>query len=229
MATPNNTTKRCTKCKREFPATSEFFGRNGTKLRPDCRTCHNAHNRGYYQENKEATKIRVKHYREQHPEWLKWYQQRWREENRAKFREYQKAFKSRHRERHKQDRLNHLEEYRARERRYRESNREKNRERGRIYYQSNKPQALYRWHQRRARKKAASGNFTASQVLALYKQQKGLCWWCSTALGDKYHADHRIPLSRGGSNDISNIVLSCPSCNLSKHNKLPHEWIGRLL
>jgi 5-methylcytosine-specific restriction endonuclease McrA len=40
-----------------------------------------------------------------------------------------------------------------------------------------------------------------------------------------------VPVSRGGSNDISNIVLACPSCNLQKGTRLPHEWPegGRLL
>jgi 5-methylcytosine-specific restriction endonuclease McrA len=35
-----------------------------------------------------------------------------------------------------------------------------------------------------------------------------------------------IPLDRGGSNGPENIVIACPECNHSKHNKLPHEWNG---
>lgn len=88
-------------------------------------------------------------------------------------------------------------------------------------------------HLRRARLLKAGGSFTAAQIRKLYKLQKGKCWWqgpeCTIDLGGRYHIDHRIPLSRGGSNDISNIVLSCPRCNLSKHDKMPSEFVGRLL
>jgi 5-methylcytosine-specific restriction endonuclease McrA len=48
-------------------------------------------------------------------------------------------------------------------------------------------------------------------------------------LAKGYHVDHRVPLSRGDSNDISNIVLACPHCNLSKGAKLPEDFAGRLL
>jgi 5-methylcytosine-specific restriction endonuclease McrA len=43
-------------------------------------------------------------------------------------------------------------------------------------------------------------------------------------VGDKYHVDHVVPLSRGGSDGPENIVISCPRCNCSKSSKLPEEW-----
>jgi len=61
------------------------------------------------------------------------------------------------------------------------------------------------------------------------RSQNGLCWWCGDPHGDNYEVDHRIPLSRGGTNWPENICIACFDCNRSKHNKLPHEWIGRLL
>lgn len=84
-------------------------------------------------------------------------------------------------------------------------------------------------HRRRARLRAAVGDYTAEDVRAIYAQQGGRCWWCGVSVGDDYHIDHRIPLVKGGSNDANNIVIACPSCNLSKGGKMPHEWIGRLL
>lgn len=82
---------------------------------------------------------------------------------------------------------------------------------------------------RRAQINDAGGCFTVAQIKALHVLQKGLCWWCQEPLSARYHIDHRIPLSRGGSNDISNLVLSCPHCNLSKGAKMPYEFAGRLL
>jgi 5-methylcytosine-specific restriction endonuclease McrA len=35
--------------------------------------------------------------------------------------------------------------------------------------------------------------------------------------------DHLVPLSRGGTNDWSNVVTACGSCNTRKANRLPEE------
>jgi 5-methylcytosine-specific restriction endonuclease McrA len=85
------------------------------------------------------------------------------------------------------------------------------------------------WHKRRARKLEANGSFTKKEFEAKLKLYKGKCHWCMKPIEGSVHRDHVIPLSRGGSNDISNIVPSCSKCNLSKNDKLPHEWGYRLL
>jgi 5-methylcytosine-specific restriction endonuclease McrA len=64
----------------------------------------------------------------------------------------------------------------------------------------------------------------------------GLCWYCGKTLNtsnngnvsDRACLDHVIPQSRGGSNDESNLVPCCRSCNSSKQNKLVEEWRHRL-
>ncbi len=82
---------------------------------------------------------------------------------------------------------------------------------------------------RRARKFSAEGIYTQEDIDLQYNSQHGRCWWCGKKLNGKYEADHRIPLSRGGSNGAGNICITCGSCNAKKHNKMPWEWIGRLL
>ena len=51
-------------------------------------------------------------------------------------------------------------------------------------------------------------------VRFLYDMQEGLCAYCSKKL-DNYHVDHIYPLAAGGTNDISNLAISCPTCNLT--------------
>lgn len=38
--------------------------------------------------------------------------------------------------------------------------------------------------------------------------------------------DHIVPVSRGGTNSVSNLATACRSCNSSKNDKTPEEWKG---
>lgn len=85
---------------------------------------------------------------------------------------------------------------------------------------------------RRARKKGNGGKHTAAQIRDLLVRQRYKCPFCSANLRRGFHADHIMPLALGGSNDISNIQLLCPTCNDSKGYSHPIVWAqkkGRLL
>lgn len=77
---------------------------------------------------------------------------------------------------------------------------------------------------RRARISAAEGCFTARDIDRLLRLQRGCCACCSRVLRGSFHRDHIVPLARGGTNDIYNIQLTCPTCNQRKHAKDPIEW-----
>lgn len=49
------------------------------------------------------------------------------------------------------------------------------------------------------------------------------CRYCG-AYTPKGHADHIIPLSKGGDDSLSNLAWACPTCNNSKGDKSPSEW-----
>lgn len=84
---------------------------------------------------------------------------------------------------------------------------------------------------RRARKAAAGGSHTASEIRSLFKAQKGKCAYsriCGNNLKATFHVDHITALSRGGSNKISNIQLTCPACNTAKGARDPIDHANRL-
>lgn len=61
---------------------------------------------------------------------------------------------------------------------------------------------------------------------AVYDKTEGKCFYCEVQLmleGD-WHVDHMHPKSRGGSNDISNLAPSCPTCNMKKGRKTVEEF-----
>lgn len=91
---------------------------------------------------------------------------------------------------------------------------------------------------RRARARNAEGKFNAADVLKLFANQKGRCYYCGVALQttgnaqERFHVDHFLPLVLGGSNNPSNLVLACPMCNNTKSGVPPEEYLlsmGRLL
>jgi 5-methylcytosine-specific restriction endonuclease McrA len=87
---------------------------------------------------------------------------------------------------------------------------------------------------RRAMEVNAPGSHTADDIrlqIAAQTDKHGQlrCWWCGCTIDGTYHLDHKEPLSRGGSNGATNIVIACPQCNLSKHAKTSAEFAGRLL
>ena len=71
------------------------------------------------------------------------------------------------------------------------------------------------WHKYRARKLAAGGSHTNSDVEERFALFGHRCAYC----GDEgsLHVDHFQPVSRGGSDSKENLVPACRTCNVSKH------------
>lgn len=87
-------------------------------------------------------------------------------------------------------------------------------------------------HRRRALELLAPGSFTADDIADILRAQKRKCAYCRCKLGLDYHVDHIVPLSKGGTNDRSNIQVACPKCNLEKGTRDPIDHarsLGMLL
>jgi 5-methylcytosine-specific restriction endonuclease McrA len=167
--------------------------------------------REYYRANREAHRERERAWKAANKERWGEYYRAWYEENRERIiqqtREYRKS--------HYAD----------------PDNAERKKQSARKWDAANPLSLRAKSHRRRARMTNAEGTHTAADIKDQYKRQKGKCFWCGVKVGDTYHVDHVTPISRGGSNDPSNLVISCPPCNHSRNNRLPSEWPqgGRLL
>lgn len=207
--------------------------------------------KGYYQKNQEHLRQYSAQYRVEHPEEVKQSNARYNEEHTEQRRTSKKRYNAAHRqerkiykdawhEEHREEQRQYSAEYNATHheerlsyyRQRRTEHREELNARNRHYRNTDRARMLHRMHEnnRRARKLAAPGIHTAQDVRKQYERQHGTCYWCGKK-SIKYHVDHVIPLSRGGSNWPDNIVIACPTCNLKRTNKLPHEFYegGRLL
>lgn len=49
------------------------------------------------------------------------------------------------------------------------------------------------------------------------------CTYCGDR-GGRLECDHVVPVSRGGSNELTNLTTACRKCNRNKRAKTPAEW-----
>jgi 5-methylcytosine-specific restriction endonuclease McrA len=78
---------------------------------------------------------------------------------------------------------------------------------------------------RRGREHGASGTYTWAEVTAKWIAIGKTCAYCQQSKrNDEIEPDHVIPLSRGGSNSIVNVVPSCSLCNADKRHLSLDEW-----
>ena len=72
-------------------------------------------------------------------------------------------------------------------------------------------------------------SFTKEERIKIYRKTKGLCYLCGDFVDfDSYEIEHKVPLSKGGTNDLSNLFCSCHTCNLIKHDIYPQDFMEKI-
>ena len=75
-----------------------------------------------------------------------------------------------------------------------------------------------------ANSRNALGAFTVAEWQSKLEEHNNQCTYCGEDLGDKATVDHDIPVSRGGTNYIDNVVPACMTCNLTKYTRTGEEY-----
>ena len=143
---------------------------------------------------------------------------KWRQKNpklaTATRRAYQKAHHKQEQDRYTAWKLAHPEEARAHARNWVKNHKQQSREALKRWRAANPFKAAAQSNRRRARKQQAVGTYTGEEFAAL-----GSICLCCGCNDTPMTADHVIPLSKGGRNDIINIQPLCRPCNSSKGTK----------
>ena len=129
----------------------------------------------------------------------------YRENNKDKIREY---------------RENNKEYYKE----YRENNKEHYKDLFKKYYENNKDKYKEYNHKRRALKVGNGGSYTKSQWLDTLEYFDYKCAYTGECIKHSCHVEHIVPISKGGTSYIWNLVPSTASANLSKQNRDMEEW-----
>lgn len=71
----------------------------------------------------------------------------------------------------------------------------------------------------------SDGSVTAKALGALFAATKDCCY-CGAPMNYKQKtADHIVPLSQGGLHSMTNLAICCHSCNSSKRDRTPEQWL----
>jgi len=77
-------------------------------------------------------------------------------------------------------------------------------------------------HMQHQARRAAGQKPHKFDIQRLMCEQDARCAYCRELLSGQYHIDHKTPVSRGGTNDLNNLHLTCPRCNMRK-GAMTHE------
>ena len=147
-------------------------------------------------------KEKARRYRAEHPDYSRQYYVKHREKLKEYDREYGKQYRAKHHEEARERGARWRDKHPDYHHQYRIDNANK-----------------YRVHtaNRKALSMAAEGTFTDEQFAELCEQYDNRCLCCGKV--KKLTVDHIVPLSKGGSNDISNVQPVCGPCNSKKHTE----------
>lgn len=101
----------------------------------------------------------------------------------------------------------------------------RNRQESGKVYRKKRADLIRLWNKLRIHRQRAAGKgpdrFDIDRMIC---DQDARCMYCGVMLYKKYHIDHKTPISRGGTNDLENLQLLCPTCNLRKHTMTDEEF-----
>jgi len=97
-------------------------------------------------------------------------------------------------------------------------------------YKHTHPEKLSKWGDNRRRRVAQSsdGSVNPIEINALMNKYKK-CPYCGKSISESdCHIDHIIPIAKGGSHSITNIIPCCSDCNHRKSAAHIEDWLERL-
>lgn len=141
----------------------------------------------------------------------------WKHDHLERARELARDYGMRHRnqtrQREAEYRAVHRDRYSAHVRDWYRRNGERSRELGRLNAASRRARIL------------GNGSYlvTERDLRRTLIRFDGRCAYCGKRLNE-IHWDHVVPVAKGGSHGVGNLVPACPPCNQSKSSKLLAAW-----
>lgn len=199
--------KICTKCEKRICILG--FYKDRQRLMAMCKTCtkeaSNNHRKSRSEDQVARDKAYHKTYYHSHREEFRGYARKRVEKRRVEDRIY-----------YKQNRIKILAYVSAHQR----ANPQSSRRAKYKYYLAHKTDYVHYTVRRRARLRASGGNYATQEWVELCVKYDHRCLCCGRREPEiKLTVDHIVPISKGGSNFITNIQPLCGLCNNRKNDK----------
>lgn len=212
--------KTCTGCKKEFPATTDYFqkqkqSKDGLSWR--CKQCLKVYEKRRYWKHRDKRLNEVKEYYQENKEKVLEYQSQYYKENKEMVNKRNKVYRIKHREK--------LTEY---SREYYQKHKLQHLIRARKYRKTPKGRQVERssWQRKRKDLKNSIKTLTLEDwenTLAYFNHE---CAYCGIS-NEPLQQEHVIPLIKGGHYTKQNIIPACKSCNASKCDNDLEVWFPK--
>lgn len=217
--------RRCNVCGAEHPETPDYFpkgARYKNGLKPQCKACSRDRIKSWRQNNPEKAAAQRKRGYDKHRDARIAYSQKWYSEHLGERREYDR-----------QRRINQRPQIKAWQKAWVSKNPDYQREYNHRHIETKRVYRRIKKAEYRARKHLLPSTLTTADWLTAVSYFNSCCAVCGRQMRDLFgdvqvHADHWIPITKGGATTPSNIVPLCggkDGCNNSKHNREPQEWL----
>lgn len=206
-------TKTCPRCEDEKPASAFYkVDYTGDALYPYCQDCaterKSEHRERLRQDGPEPPEVKECGRCEEVKVASEFYRRRTSPDGLSYYcKPCRKDYSGEHYEENKKRRKRQL-------RRWREQNIERAREITREWQKENPVKSVASTERYRSRKVDAEGDLTTESIQVVYWLHDHTCLRCGAA--EDLTVDHIVPLSKGGSNHLSNLQLLCRPCNAHK-------------
>jgi len=214
-------TKSCRRCKQTKG--SDCFYASDQKsdgLFPWCKECVSENRQRLLRENPEKYRGKARAYKSGRKEQIRVTAKGWRIKNPDK----QKAIERRSWNKNKEK----IRERNKRNKKYTMSEKARKTKslRNKKHREANKDRYRSYCRNRIAMRQNAPGIHTHKDIADLIIKQGGRCFYCGELSFPKFHVDHMLPLSKGGSNDPKNLCIACQTCNVRKNAMTVSEFFN---
>jgi 5-methylcytosine-specific restriction endonuclease McrA len=81
-------------------------------------------------------------------------------------------------------------------------------------------------HMQHQARRAAGPKPHKTDIQSMMCRQDARCAYCRELLSGTFHIDHKMPVSRGGGNDLENLHITCARCNMIKGAMTHEEFLA---
>lgn len=207
-------TKVCVKCNKEFPLTSEYFGKqikNTDGYKGRCRQCCIEQHKLYYAINKPIVLEKSKQHYKENIDYYTDYAKEYVVKNKEQRQLYTRAWS-----------LNNKDKTLKSCKKYRDAHKDKRTDYNKQYIKTHLENFRIYKQIRKAQIRSLPATLTKTQWFEIKQYFNEKCAYCGEKL--PLAQDHFLALSKGGEYSKNNIIPACKVCNSSKHNSDFFIW-----